>query len=101
MDVIEFKDDKSARVARLETCSQFSTSSGCCRSLKEGLTVNEFEILRSKRCQPEDVVDGDDAVRPRRPRVMDDRAVALNPHPAAVLGEEAVVLGTRLAFLQD
>ena len=48
---------------------------------------------------PDYVVDADDAVGPRRPRVVDDGEVALDPHPAAGLGQEAVVLGARLALV--
>ena len=48
----------------------------------------------------EDVVDADDAVRAGGAAVVDDGGVALHPHPAAVLGQEAVVLGGHLPFHQ-
>lgn len=48
----------------------------------------------------EDVVDADDAVRAGRAAVVHDGGVALHPHPAAVLGQEAVVLGGHLPFHQ-
>lgn len=48
----------------------------------------------------EDVVDADDAVRAGRAAVVHDGGVALHPHPAAVLGQEAVVFGGHLPFHQ-
>lgn len=49
---------------------------------------------------PQDVVDADDAVRPRGPTVVHDGRVALHPHPAAVLRQEPIVLGRHLALVQ-
>lgn len=48
----------------------------------------------------EDVVDADDAVRAGGAAVVHDGGVALHPHPAAVLGQEAVVFGGHLPFHQ-
>lgn len=48
----------------------------------------------------EDIVDADDAVRAGGAAVVHDGGVALHPHPAAVLGQEAVVLGGHLPFHQ-
>lgn len=49
---------------------------------------------------PEDVVDADDAVRPGRSTVVHNGGVALHPHPPAVFGQEPVVLGGHLAFVE-
>ena len=57
-------------------------------------------VLLCQSLSPDYVVDADDAVGPRRPRVVDDGEVALDPDPAARLGQEAVVLGARLALVQ-
>ena len=65
---------------------------------------NEHELRGSstfsQHLSPDDVVDADDAVGPGGPRVVDDGEVALHPHPAARLRQEAVVLGARLALVQ-
>lgn len=37
-------------------------------------------------------------MRPGRAAVVNDGGVALHPHPAAVFGQEAVVLGGDLSF---
>lgn len=52
------------------------------------------------RPSPEDVVDADDTVGSRRSTVVDNGGVALHPHPSSVLGQEAVVLGGHLAFVE-
>jgi hypothetical protein len=39
-------------------------------------------------------------VRARRPGIVDDRCVALHPDPPAIFGEEPVVLGRHLAFVE-
>lgn len=49
----------------------------------------------------EDVVDADDAVWPGGAAVVHDGRVALYPDPAAVLGQEPVVLGGHLPLYQN
>lgn len=49
---------------------------------------------------PEHVVDGHDAMWARGARVVDDGGAALQPHPASVTGQEAVVFARHLALRQ-
>lgn len=56
-----------------------------------------FAVSRNSR---EDIVDTDDAVRPGRAAVVDDRGVTLDPDPAPLLREETVILCGDLAFYQ-
>lgn len=73
-------------------CSSAFVSSGKCW----------FVILfpQSSADSRQDVVDADDAVGSGRAAVVHDGGVALHPHPAAVLGQEAVILGGDLSFHQ-
>ena len=48
----------------------------------------------------EHIVDADDAVGSRGAAVVHNGGVALHPHPAALLGQEAVVLRGHLTFHQ-
>lgn len=57
-----------------------------------------FCFRRSGADSRQDVVDADDAVGSGRAAVVHDGGVALYPHPAAVLGQEAVILGGDLSF---
>jgi len=49
---------------------------------------------------PDDVSDGDDAVRTRGAVVVYDGCVALHPQPAAMLHQEPVIARRHLALLQ-
>ncbi len=49
---------------------------------------------------PDDVIDADNAVRPRRPRIMDDGGITLDPNPTAIFGQKSIVLCARLSFAQ-
>ena len=103
-DEVEEEDEEEGALHPGEICSAFRTRSGCCRSLWGRTTRHELggscTGTFSQHLSPDDVVDTDDAVGPGGPRVVDDGEVALHPHPAARLRQEAVVLGARLALVQ-
>lgn len=70
-----------------------------------GARLRLASLLRTPCSDPqvdlrEDVVDADDAVRAGGAAVVHDGGVALHPHPASVLCQEAVVLGGHLPFHQ-
>lgn len=46
----------------------------------------------------EHVVDTDNAMRPRRPAIVNNGGVALHPDPATLLGQEAIVFCGDLPF---
>ena len=53
------------------------------------------------RLLPEDVVDADYTMRSRRSAVVYNGGLALHPHPAAIFGQETVVLGRHLSLQQN
>ena len=62
--------------------------------------MNTSGCAFSSRHLRQDVVDADDAVWAGGAAVVDDGGVALHPHPAPVLGQEAVVLCGHLTLHQ-
>lgn len=47
--------------------------------------------IRDQFCIPKDIIDGNDAVRSRAARIVNDGCVALHPHPAAAFCQESIV----------
>ena len=55
---------------------------------------------KKKMMSPENVVDGHNTMRSRRPAVVHYGGAGLHPHPAPVLGQQAVVLAGDLALAE-
>lgn len=67
---------------------------------KHAPSVGEGCLRLALRHSREDIVDADDAVRPRGAAVVNDGGITLYPDPAAVLRQEPVVLGGHLPLHQ-
>lgn len=63
-------------------------------------TVGKGGLRLTLKHSRENVIDADDAVRPRGAAVVNDGSVTLHPDPTAVLRQEPVVLGGHLPLHQ-
>ena len=51
-----------------------------------------------KEKEPDDIIDADNAMRPRGSAVMYDSGAALHPNPSAVFGQKTIIFCSNLAF---